>query len=45
VIIAAGSIGGIIGMIIAVPAYSFLRIVAKEFLSQFKVVRSLTKEL
>jgi len=45
VIIAAGSIGGIIGMIIAVPTYTFLRIVAKEFLSQFKVVRSLTESL
>ena len=45
VIIAAGSIGGIIGMIIAVPTYTFLRIVAKEFLSQFKVVRSLTDKI
>jgi len=45
VIIAAGSVGGIIGMIIAVPTYTFLRIVAKEFLSQFKIVRSLTYKL
>lgn len=45
VIIAAGSIGGIIGMIIAVPAYTFLRIIAKEFLSQFKLVRSLTDKI
>lgn len=45
VIIAAGSIGGIIGMIIAVPVYTFLRIIAQEFLSQFKIVRSLTDRL
>ncbi len=45
VIIAAGSIGGIVGMIIAVPTYTLLRIVAQEFLSQFKVVRSLTDKL
>jgi len=45
VIIAAGSIGGIVGMIIAVPTYTLLRIVAQEFLSQFKVVRSLTNKL
>ncbi|TSA25641.1 MAG: AI-2E family transporter [Bacteroidetes bacterium] len=45
VIIAAGSIGGIIGMIIAVPTYTFLRIIAHEFLNQFKVVRSLTDKL
>ncbi|MFH1297609.1 MAG: AI-2E family transporter [Bacteroidota bacterium] len=45
VIIAAGSVGGIVGMIIAVPIYTLLRIVAQEFLSQFKVVRSLTNKL
>ena len=45
VIIAAGSVGGIIGMVIAVPTYTLLRIVAKEFLSQFRVVRSLTEKL
>jgi len=45
VIIAAGSVGGIIGMIIAVPTYTLLRIIAQEFLSQFKLVRSLTDKL
>ena len=45
VIIAAGSVGGIVGMIIAVPVYTLLRIVAQEFLSQFKIVRSLTNKL
>lgn len=45
VIIAAGSIGGIPGMILAVPVYTLLRIVAQEFLSQFKLVRSLTNKL
>jgi len=39
VIIAAGSLGGIPGMIIAVPGYAFLRIVADEFLSQFAIFR------
>jgi predicted PurR-regulated permease PerM len=37
VIIAAGSIGGIPGMIVAVPAYAFLRIVGEEFFSQFRI--------
>jgi predicted PurR-regulated permease PerM len=45
VIIAAGFIGGVLVMIVAVPIYTFLRIVAKEFLSQFKIVRSLTKTI
>jgi predicted PurR-regulated permease PerM len=39
VIIAAGSLGGIPGMIVAVPGYAFLRIVADEFLSQFRIFR------
>ncbi|MBL7113709.1 MAG: AI-2E family transporter [Bacteroidales bacterium] len=42
VIIAAGSLGGIPAMIIAVPSYTFIRILLKEFLSQFQMVRSLT---
>jgi predicted PurR-regulated permease PerM len=37
VIIAAGSIGGIPGMIVAVPSYAFLRIVGEEFFSQFRI--------
>ena len=44
VIIAAGSIGGIPTMIIAVPSYAFLRIVAGEFLSQFRLIRSFTEK-
>jgi predicted PurR-regulated permease PerM len=39
VIIAAGSIGGIPAMIIAVPSYAFLRIVGEEFFSQFRMFK------
>jgi len=45
IIIAAGTMGGIPAMIIAVPSYTFIRILLKEFLSQFKAVRSLTDHL
>jgi predicted PurR-regulated permease PerM len=45
VVLAAGTIGGITGMIVAIPVYTLLRIIAKEFLSEFKVVDSLTREL
>lgn len=45
VIIAAGFAGGIIGMIVAVPAYTFLRIVAREFFSEFRLVRKLTDHI
>ena len=41
----AGSLAGITGMMLAIPAYSLLRVVAKEFLSGFKVIQSLTKSL
>lgn len=35
VILVAGHIGGVLGMIFAVPAYSLLRIIVKEFFSQY----------
>jgi predicted PurR-regulated permease PerM len=43
VVIAAASIGGIPAMIIAVPAYGFLKIVATEFLSNFRLVKVMKK--
>lgn len=45
VILIAGTVAGISGMILAIPIYTLMRIVAKEFLSQFKIVQSLTKNL
>ncbi len=45
VILAAGSLGGVLGMILAVPIYSFLRIVAREFFNGYKVVQGLTKNI
>lgn len=38
-------IGGIAGMIVALPAYTILRIIAREFLSHFKVFKKLTEKL
>lgn len=45
VILMAGHIGGIVGMLIAIPCYTVLRVVASEFLSRFKIVQSLTKSI
>ncbi len=45
VILIAGSIAGIAGMILAIPTYTVLRVIAKEFLSQVKVVQKLTKNI
>ena len=41
----AGSLAGITGMMLAIPAYSVVRVLAKEFLSGFKVIQALTDEL
>lgn len=45
VILAAGSLAGILGMILAVPVYTILRVVAKEFFENMKIVRKLTENL
>jgi len=45
VFLMAGSLGGILGMIAAVPAYIVIRVFAKEFFNNFKFVRSLTKNI
>ncbi len=45
IILAAGSLAGIGGMILAVPVYTIFRIFAGTFLTNFKVINSLTKHL
>lgn len=45
VIIMAGSLAGIPGMILAIPSYTVLRIVAKEFLGDMKFVKKLTERI
>lgn len=45
VIIIAGLLFGIVGMVIAIPAYTALKVILKEFLSENKVVQKLTKGL
>jgi len=45
VILIAGILLGIIGMIVAIPTYTALKVVLKEFLSEYKVVQKLTKNL
>lgn len=44
-IIAAGTAGGVIAMILAIPAYTIVRVISKEFFSDSKIVRKLTKDL
>ena len=45
VILMAASLGGPVGMILAIPAYTFLRVIAKEFFNQIKVVQSITRSI
>lgn len=45
VIIIGGLIFGIPGMILAVPVYTTLKVISKEFLSEYKIVKHLTKNL
>ncbi|MDD4424477.1 MAG: AI-2E family transporter [Mariniphaga sp.] len=45
VIIAAGSLAGVVGMFLAIPAYTIVRVVAKEFFVNMKLVRKLTENL
>lgn len=44
VILMAGNVAGIAGMILAVPTYSIGRVFVGEFFNQFKVVKALTGE-
>lgn len=45
IIVIGGLLFGIIGMITAVPSYTALKVILKEFLSENKIVKSLTKDL
>ncbi|WP_394749436.1 AI-2E family transporter [Spongiimicrobium salis] len=45
VIIIGGLLFGVTGMIIAVPGYTALKVILKEFLAENKIVKSLTKNL
>lgn len=44
-ILTAGYVFGIPGMILAVPTYTAIKVVAKEFLSEYKIVKRLTRNL
>lgn len=45
VIMMAASMAGVGGMILAIPSYTVMRVIAKEFLSGFKVVQKLTQNI
>ncbi|PIA77827.1 AI-2E family transporter [Gaetbulibacter sp. 4G1] len=45
IILITGILFGVIGLIIAVPAYTAIKVILKEFLSENKIVKKLTKDL
>ncbi len=45
VIIMGGGLAGLPGMLLAVPVYTLLRVIAKEFFQQFRVVKKLTETM
>lgn len=45
VILITGILFGVIGLIVAVPAYTAIKVILKEFLSENKIVKKLTKDL
>ncbi|SDL11814.1 Predicted PurR-regulated permease PerM [Salinimicrobium catena] len=45
VILIAGLTSGIMGMIVAVPFYTAIKVIAKESLSEYKIVKRLTRDL
>lgn len=45
VILIAASTAGILGMVLAIPTYTVIRIIAKEFLIQYPVIKSITKNI
>lgn len=45
IILVGAKLGGVLGMVIAIPLYTILRVIAKLFLSEFKIVQRITQDL
>lgn len=45
VVLMAGTLAGILGMVVAIPVYTLVRIVAREFLTQFKFFKKITEKI
>jgi predicted PurR-regulated permease PerM len=45
IIIMAGSIGGVIGMMFAVPMYSLIRVISSTFLSHIEFFNTISKNI
>ncbi|TQD40205.1 AI-2E family transporter [Haloflavibacter putidus] len=45
IILIAGLLFGIIGMVIAIPSYTAIKVIAKEAFSEYKIVKKLTRDM
>ena len=45
VVLMGAKIGGVAGMVLAIPAYTVLRVLLKVFFSEFEVVKRLTSSI
>ena len=45
IVLVGARLAGVIGMVAAIPTYTFIRIIAKEFLNEFELVKKLTQNL
>lgn len=45
IIIIAGLLFGVLGLVLAIPTYTAIKVISKEFLSQYKIVQKLTRDL
>ena len=45
VILVFGSFAGVLGMFLAIPGYTIMKVIAKEFLSQYEIIEEWTQNL
>jgi predicted PurR-regulated permease PerM len=45
IILIAGLVFGITGLVLAIPTYTAIKVISKEFLSEYKIVKKLTQNL
>ena len=45
VILLAGVLFGVLGLVLAIPTYTAIKVISKEFLSEYKIVKKLTQDL
>ncbi len=45
VVLMGAKLGGVLGMVLAIPVYTILRVLGKVFMSEFKIVQQITKNI